>query len=50
VPPGAVSDRVPPGVLQDREEFFLCGGCGRVFWHGSHWERISGRLERVFGS
>jgi uncharacterized protein len=50
VPPGAVSDRVPPGVLQDREEFFLCGGCGRVFWHGSHWERISGRLERVFGT
>jgi uncharacterized protein len=50
VPPGAVSDRVPPGVLQDREEFFLCGGCERVFWHGSHWERISGRLERVFGS
>jgi uncharacterized protein with PIN domain len=49
VAPGAVADRVPPGVRRAYEEFYLCGGCGRVFWHGSHWERISGRLGRVFG-
>jgi uncharacterized protein len=49
VPPGAVAGRVPQGVVRDHEEFFLCGGCGRVFWHGSHWERIVGRLSRVFG-
>jgi uncharacterized protein with PIN domain len=49
VPPGAVAGRVPRGVIQDHEEFFLCKGCGRVFWHGSHWDRISGRLSRVFG-
>jgi uncharacterized protein len=47
-PPGAVEHRVPPGVAGYHEEFFLCAGCGRVFWHGSHWGRISGRLERVF--
>ena len=49
VPPGAVSDRVPPGVIQDHKHFFLCGGCGRAFWRGSHWDRIAGRLSRVFG-
>jgi uncharacterized protein with PIN domain len=49
VPPGAVAGRVPPGVLRDHEEFFRCEGCGRVFWHGSHWDRIGGRLSRVFG-
>src|SRR3712207_4365730 len=49
VPPGAVVDRVPQGVIQVQEQFFLCGGCERVFWHGSHWDRISGRLGRVFG-
>lgn len=49
VAPGAVAERVPPGVRRDHEEFFLCRGCGRVFWHGSHWARISGRLSRVFG-
>jgi uncharacterized protein with PIN domain len=47
--PGSVADRVPPGVVRDHEEFFLCKNCGRVFWHGSHWDRISGRLSRVFG-
>jgi uncharacterized protein with PIN domain len=36
-------------VMEVRREFFLCKSCGRVFWHGSHWERIGGRLGRVFG-
>ncbi len=44
-----VAGRVPPGVLRDHDRFFLCQGCGRAFWHGSHWRRIGGRLERVFG-
>jgi uncharacterized protein with PIN domain len=45
----AVAGRVPPGVLREHEHFFHCRDCGRVFWHGSHWRRISARLERVFG-
>jgi uncharacterized protein len=49
VPPDTVARRLPPGVIGTHEVFFLCGGCNRVFWHGSHWERIGGRLERVFG-
>ena len=49
VEPGAVAGRVPPGVIRDREEFFRCENCSRVFWHGSHWDRICGRLSRVFG-
>jgi uncharacterized protein with PIN domain len=47
--PEAIVERVPPGVIQDHQKFFRCRVCDRVFWHGSHWERIGGRLERVFG-
>ena len=47
-PADAVAGRVPPGVLEGCREFWRCRGCGRVFWHGSHWARISGRLARVF--
>jgi uncharacterized protein with PIN domain len=47
---GAVAGRVPRGVILDHDEFLICEGCGRVFWHGSHWDRISGRLSRAFGS
>lgn len=49
VRPDAVAGRVPPGVILAHQVFFRCRGCDRVFWHGSHWERIGGRLERVFG-
>lgn len=49
VRPSDVASRVPPGPLREQEEFFRCRGCGRVFWYGSHWRRIGGRLERVFG-
>lgn len=49
VPSTAVGGRVPPGVIECRDEFLLCVGCGRVFWYGSHWRRITGRLEKVFG-
>ena len=49
VEPGAVAGRVPEGVIRDHEEFFRCRSCGRVFWHGSQWDRIGGRLSRVFG-
>ena len=45
----AVVGLVPPGVIQDQQAFFRCLGCDRVFWHGSHWERIADRLGRVFG-
>jgi uncharacterized protein len=47
--PDSIVERVPPGVVRDHQRFFRCRGCDRVFWHGSHWERIGGRLERVFG-
>lgn len=45
--PEEVAGRVPAAVA--RSEFFVCGGCARVFWYGSHWNRIGGRLKRVFG-
>jgi uncharacterized protein with PIN domain len=43
-----VAGRVPLGVQRYHERFFLCQDCGRIFWHGSHWQRISDRLDRVF--
>jgi uncharacterized protein with PIN domain len=49
VRPEAVVELVPPGVIRAHQKFFRCRGCDRVFWYGSHWERIGGRLERVFG-
>ena len=31
---------VPYNSLEAYEEFWRCSGCGKVYWRGSHWERI----------
>jgi len=35
-----IRERVPPRVLERQRDFSLCPGCGRVFWEGTHAERI----------
>lgn len=42
-----VSERIPPRTARWRDEYFLCAGCGRLFWQGTHWQRISERLALV---
>ncbi len=44
VPLAQVRDRVPTKVRQARDRFFRCRGCDKVYWHGTHWERIEERL------
>jgi uncharacterized protein with PIN domain len=36
----AVSERLPPGVAQIHDRFCWCEGCDRVYWEGSHWDRM----------
>jgi uncharacterized protein with PIN domain len=46
-PPAAVRGRVPPYTLATQREFWTCGGCGRVYWAGTHVEGIQRRLSRI---
>ncbi len=39
-----VEGKVPEGTFEAFEEFWLCRGCGSVFWRGSHWPRITSTL------
>ncbi len=52
VPKQEVADRIPPRTARWKDEYFLCAGCGRLYWQGTHWERILERLqgERPLGS
>jgi len=36
-----VAGRVPPGVDARHREFHRCPGCGRIYWEGSHYRRMS---------
>ncbi|MBI4693662.1 MAG: Mut7-C ubiquitin/RNAse domain-containing protein [Gammaproteobacteria bacterium] len=43
----AVADRVPDAVRARHARFARCGGCGRVYWEGSHWRRMREVLARA---
>ncbi|PWH20387.1 MAG: hypothetical protein DDG58_02655 [Ardenticatenia bacterium] len=47
VSPDAVMDCVPVYVYRTHKHFRRCPGCGRIYWPGSHWERIGRRLKRM---
>jgi uncharacterized protein with PIN domain len=49
-PKEAVRSRIPPRTALWRDEYFLCAGCDRLFWRGTHWERISGALRVAAGT
>ncbi len=40
-----VAERIPPKTLRWLDVYFECQECGKLFWHGSHWEKIRHRLE-----
>ena len=42
-----VADRVPPAVGRSQARFSICPDCFRVYWEGSHHERLSDLVERV---
>jgi uncharacterized protein len=35
-----LQERIPPRTYRWLDEFFVCGRCGKLFWHGTHWQRI----------
>jgi uncharacterized protein len=47
VPPSAVADELPPRTREDFDEFQRCAGCGRVYWKGSHYERLAALMARI---
>ena len=45
--PQAVAGRVPPRVRGLYQHFKCCPGCGRVYWEGSHFERMKKLVQRL---
>ncbi len=42
-----VEQRVPPAVFRCYQHFSTCDVCARVFWEGSHWQRMREVLDAV---
>jgi len=43
--PEVVAARVPPYIRRTQNEFSLCETCGRVYWRGTHWQRMQELIE-----
>jgi uncharacterized protein len=46
----AVAERIPPRTAGWKDDYFVCEGCGGLFWEGTHWERIRERLQAQAGA
>ncbi len=42
-----IRDDVPPGVIEWCREYFRCSRCGRIYWKGSHYDRLINRVEGI---
>jgi len=45
----SLRQRVPPRTYLWLNEYFECARCGQLFWHGTHWKRVSAKLQEVAG-
>jgi hypothetical protein len=43
----AVRSRIPPRTALWQDDYFVCADCDRLFWRGTHWERIAATLRRT---
>jgi len=49
VPPDTVAATLPPRVRARHHEFFRCQQCGRVYWQGTHYQRMCAYLAQICG-
>ncbi len=51
-PPGpdsaGIMDLIPPGVRSWCTEYYRCRGCGRIYWKGSHYEKLRNKVEMIY--
>lgn len=46
-PVQSVEAQVPEGVRNRHHEFWRCPVCGRVYWQGTHWDKMVERLNEL---
>ena len=47
VPKHEVTAEAPPLAYRHCERFWRCRHCGKLLWRGTHWQRITRRLQEV---
>ncbi len=42
-----ITNRIPPKVAQYQDEFFICRNCDKIYWKGSHFDKMKKLIEEV---
>ncbi len=43
----SIGDRLLPNTMQYYDEFRICRTCGKIYWKGSHYQRMQRLIDRV---
>ncbi len=49
VPKQSVHGKVPAHVYEHNDKFFMCPKCQRIYWYGTHTERIKRDILAIVG-
>ncbi len=44
---GEVKQLVPPYVFQNQSQYMECPTCHRIYWRGTHWQAMTGKLAHL---
>jgi uncharacterized protein with PIN domain len=42
-----IRKEAPPHLIEANTPFWVCDGCGKVYWQGSHWRNILKTAEKI---
>ncbi len=42
-----VEKKVPEGVFQRHDTFWICKECDQIYWEGTHWDSIMETVEKI---
>ena len=49
IPREEAEGKVPDFIFYQQSEFYRCPKCSRIYWQGSHPDRMRKRIEELFG-
>ena len=45
-----VRDLVPLYVFKNQDQYMECPSCHRIYWRGTHWQRMTQELQELIGN
>lgn len=46
----SIKDRIPEGVLVWCKEFYICDSCDKIYWKGSHYDKLQKIVKKIINN